>query len=33
MTGDTQEGASIPELRFGVSSGKTAVFRNVVAQS
>ena len=26
-------GAPIPEVKFGVSSGKIAVFRNVVAQS
>ena len=26
-------GVFIPEVKFGVSSGKIAVFRNVVAQS
>ena len=33
MIGDIQEGASITEVKFGVSSDNLAVFRNVVAQS
>ena len=33
MIGSIERGASIPEVKFDVSSGKIAVFCNVVAQS
>ena len=33
MIGDIQEWESFPEVKFGVSSGKLAVFRNVITQS
>ena len=33
VIGDISGGMFIPEVKFGVSSGKLAVFRNVIAQN